>query len=226
MMSDDLERAIAFLNHLSPTPPAPEAMVGALLLAEKTAKHDKTSGAYSQLLGQWRLGFITGTQRSRQRAGIVLGAGRFLPRWVKICLSYTAADSSSQFPNQGTVFNTVNLGGLQIALSGPVQFHPQQNILAFDFTQIKLSVAGLKLYDGYIHKGQEREANFYEQRLKEQAFFRYFLLQKNCIAARGKGGGLALWTRDSVESKSKHQLNHSGTAQIPESGWIDREKSS
>jgi hypothetical protein len=51
------------------------------------------------------------------------------------------------------------------------------------------------LYDGYIRKGQEREARFYEQGVKEQAFFTYFLVQNNAIAARGRGGGLALWTR-------------------------------
>ena len=32
--------------------------------------------------------------------------------------------------------------------------------------------------------------------LKEQAFFNYFYFSKNLIAARGKGGGLALWGRD------------------------------
>lgn len=190
-----LEQAIAFLSATSTTPPPPEKVVEELLQAEKKAKHVKTNYAYSQLLGKWQLGFVTGTKRSRQRAGIVLGAGRFIPQWLKIHLSYDSAADPATFPNRGTVRNSVKFGLLQIVLSGPVQFQPKQNILAFDFTQMHLSLGGLKLYQGYIRNGKEREANFWEQSLKQQAFFRYFLLREDCLAARGKGGGLALWTR-------------------------------
>jgi hypothetical protein len=62
---------------------------------------------------------------------------------------------------------------------------------------MKVSLFGLKLYDGYIRGGQNREAHFWEQSLKEQAFFTYFLVQNQSIAARGRGGGLALWTKAS-----------------------------
>src|SRR3712207_4793676 len=84
-----LDQAIEFLTTPSATPPAPEAVVKALLQSEKTAKQTKVPHAYQQLLGTWRLGFITGTKRSRQRAGVILGAGRFLPKWVKIHLCYS-----------------------------------------------------------------------------------------------------------------------------------------
>jgi hypothetical protein len=96
---------------------------------------------------------------------------------------------------RGTVQNSVAFGLLQLVLTGPTQFWSKTNMLAFDFTRMRVSLSGLKLYDGYIRKGQEREARFYEQGVKEQAFFTYFLVQNNAIAARGRGGGLALWTR-------------------------------
>jgi hypothetical protein len=51
------------------------------------------------------------------------------------------------------------------------------------------------LYDGYIRNGRDSEAKFYEESVKEQAFFTYFLVEERCMAARGRGGGLALWTR-------------------------------
>jgi hypothetical protein len=189
-----LDQAIAFLTTPSATPAAPDTVVEALLQAEKTAKQTKVRHSYSQLLGTWRLGFVTGTKKSRQRAGIILGAGRFLPKWVKIHLSY-----SQSVPDQerGTVQNSVELGLLQLVLTGPTQFWQKTNMLAFDFTRIRVSLFGLKLYEGYIRRGQTREAQFYEQSVKEQAFFTYFLVENHCLAARGRGGGLALWTRAS-----------------------------
>ncbi|MBD1805953.1 hypothetical protein H6F98_10875 [Microcoleus sp. FACHB-SPT15] len=191
-MDPALEQAIAFLTTPSAKPPAPEAVVEALLQAEKTAKQSKVRHTYPQLLGTWRLGFITGTKRSRKRAGVILGAGRFLPSWVKIHLSYLQSESNQE---QGTVQNSVELGLLKMVLTGPTQFWSKTNMLAFDFTRMRVSLSGLKLYDGYIRKGQEREVRFYEQGVKEQAFFTYFLVENLCLAARGRGGGLALWTR-------------------------------
>jgi hypothetical protein len=191
-MNPALDQAIEFLTTPSATPPAPEAVVEALLMAEKTAKQTKVRHVYPQLLGTWRLGFITGTKRSRQRAGVILGAGRFLPKWVKIQLSYSQLDSGQE---RGTVQNSVELGPLVLILTGSTQFWQKTNILAFDFTRMKVSLSGLKLYEGYIRGGRDREARFYEQSLKEQAFFTYFLVENRCIAARGRGGGLALWTR-------------------------------
>jgi hypothetical protein len=193
-MDSALDQAIEFLITPSAPPPAAKAVVEALLRAEKTAKQTQVRHTYSQLLGTWRLGFITGTKRSRQRAGVILGAGRFLPSWVKIHLSYSQSESSQE---QGTVQNSVEFGPLQLVLTGPTQFWSKMNILAFDFTRMKVSLFGLKLYDGYIRGGQNREAHFWEQSLKEQAFFTYFLVQNQSIAARGRGGGLALWTKAS-----------------------------
>ncbi len=191
-MNQALEQAIEFLTTSSVTSPTPEAVVEALLIAEKIAKQTKVHHSYPQLLDTWRLGFITGTKRTRKRAGIILGSGRFLPTWVKIHLSYSQSE-----PNQerGTVKNSVEIGLLQLVLTGPTQFLQKTNILAFDFTQIKVSLSGLKLYEGYIRGGQKREASFWEQSVKDQAFFTYFLVDNCCIAARGRGGGLALWTR-------------------------------
>ncbi len=187
-----LNQAIEFFTTSSATRPAPEAVVEALLRAEKAAKHLKVRHTYPQLLGTWRLGFITGTKRSRQRAGVILGAGRFLPSWVKIHLSYLRSGSDCE---QGTVQNSVALGPLQLVLTGPTRFWQKTNMLSFDFTQMRVSVSGLKLYSGYLRGGRDREAQFYEQSVKQQAFFTYFLVQDVCIAARGRGGGLALWTR-------------------------------
>lgn len=192
-MDSILDQAVQYIVNSSGTLPASAAVVETLLQAEETAKQTKVRHVYSQLLGRWRLGFITGAKRTRQQAGGVLGAGRFLPKWVKIYLSYSQPDTSS---DRGAIQNRVELGPLQMVLTGPTQFWLKTNILAFDFTCIKVLLSGLKVYEGSIRSGQDREAKFYEKSVKEQAFFTYFLVEDSYIAARGRGGGLALWVKD------------------------------
>lgn len=87
--------AIATLTQaVSDTPPPAETVVNALLATEKAARQDKPSYCFDSLVGTWQLRFIMGTKKTRQRAGVVLGAGRYLPRWVKIFGS-----SVSSMPN-------------------------------------------------------------------------------------------------------------------------------
>ena len=182
----------AALDKTSSTPPNSEQVVAILLKKEKQQKQ-KNICSLADLVGKWNLRFITGTRKTRQRAGVVLGAGRYIPRFVEIQIQYTAHDLAS---DTGRVINSVKLSFLQISLTGPIKFMPRQRILAFDFTYLKLSVGRFNLYQGYVKNGLQRNSNFYQQKLKNQAFFKYFLIEDNFIAARGKGGGLALWGRE------------------------------
>jgi hypothetical protein len=180
--------------------PSASAVVEELLALEKHNKSLKQSNPLEQLLGTWRLIFVTGTKKTRQRAGIVLGAGRYLPNWVEISLSYRAViPDNDRHPTAefevGWVYNQVNLGVLQLSLHGPLKFSRKNNLLAFDFTQMCLTVLGAKLYDGYISEGRSKEQAFDTERIGKQAFFNYFWLEETAIAARGKGGGLALWAK-------------------------------
>ncbi|MGD1875233.1 MAG: hypothetical protein ACFB02_19540 [Mastigocoleus sp.] len=190
-MQSFIEQAVAYLSNSSKNAPSPPSVVEELVKAEKIAKQDKVRYSYPQLQGNWRLGFITGTKKSQKKAGIVLGAGRFLPRWVEIQISYLPSPDDLE---RGQVYNCVQLGFLKITLDGPVLFYSKMNLLAFDFIHMKLTLSKLKLYEGNI-RGNGDENIFYEQSIKQQAFFNYFLVKDNYIAARGKGGGLALWTR-------------------------------
>ncbi len=178
--------------------PTPEALVKALVNLEKTAKKKKEPISYHKLIGQWRLWFITGTKKARKRSGIALGSGRYLPNWIKISLSYSQ-NNEINLPDAeaGNVENSVQIAGLNFTLSGPTKFFPKQKLLAFDFTEIKISLGSKPIYSGNIRGGKKRSETFYEQPLKQQAFFRYFLLEEELIAARGRGGGLAIWRRDS-----------------------------
>ncbi|MEM9274813.1 MAG: hypothetical protein AAGA80_17905 [Cyanobacteria bacterium P01_F01_bin.143] len=190
-----LQRAANYFTEQTNLPSSPEVVNG-LLEAEKTAKKEKITYCWEDLIGNWRLCFVTGTKKTRKKAGVVLGAGRYLPRLVKISLNYSSQEKS--LANQGTVENRVEIGSLQLSLTGPVKFVTPKNILAFDFTRMKVKLLGLTLYDGYIRDGEAKEASFYSDRLAEQAFFLYFYITDSAIAARGRGGGLALWSKQSL----------------------------
>ena len=173
--------------------PSPSSVVTALLSVEKRALKQKVSYSFEHLLGTWRLCFVTGTKKSRQKAGIVLGAGRYIPQFVKISLNYSYAERSPL--DRGRVENRVNLAALQLSLTGPVRFLSPKNLLAFDFTRMNLKLFGVTLYDGYIRAGRAKEESFYTDKISHQAFFAYFYIGEGAIAARGRGGGLALWSR-------------------------------
>src|SRR6476661_1107317 len=177
--------------------PSSNAVVAALLEAEKSAKKTKIRYSFEQLIGNWQLCFITGTKKTRQKAGIVLGAGRYIPEWIaKIQIAYAAEPVAEGEENSeiGRVENSVKVGAIALTLSGPTKFLPN-NILAFDFTIITVKFLGKTVYQGFIRGGEEREAEFFSLSVGKQAFFAYFLVEDGIIAARGRGGGLALWGR-------------------------------
>jgi hypothetical protein len=195
IMSDEIsivEQAAIDKNSKTKLPYSSE-VVNALLKLEKNFKQEQDSYCLSDLAGSWNLRLITGTKKTRKKAGIILGAGKYIPQLIKIQITYKTEPSTA---NRGEVINLVKLFFLELSLTGPIKFLPAKKILAFDFTYLKISVWGLNLYQGYIQNGVEREKLFADKKLKYQAFFKYFLIKDNFIAARGKGGGLALWTRE------------------------------
>ncbi len=188
MTTGAIAQAVSHIQQGEQAPNSADVIV-ALLAAEKQSKQAKQRYDYEQLLGSWRLGFVSGTQtvQTRPKAKPVKrpGKGRFLPSLINIEITYTA-------PN--AVENAVSIGPLQLRLTGPTRFWPSTNSLAFDFTHLNASAGPLTLYSGDVRGGAERNQTFKAQSLKDQAFFTFFLVEKTHIAARGKGGGLALWT--------------------------------
>lgn len=182
--------------------PDPSDVIDALLQVEK--KKDKPRYQYEQLIGSWRLGFVSGTRKVQPRPGAspvtTLGKGRFIPRFVRVAIAYKPLSISDADAGQGRVANSVMLGPLELQLDGPTQFWQKTNSLGFDFTAIKANFSLLgnswSAYDGSLRGGQSRETAFKDQNLKDQAFFTFFLIEPDYIAARGRGGGLALWVKE------------------------------
>lgn len=189
------EAASAFRDS-TPKRPKAAAVVSALLEAEKAAKQQKLTYPLESLLGNWRLCFVT-TAKAKEQSGIVRGRGWYLPKvFIKAHISFSKpAEMSVENPG-AAIGNQLEVGAFTLKLTGPALYLGKKNLLAFDFYQMQLSLFGRVIYSGNFRKGQGQEGDFYQQSIGELAFFSFFIVTEDFIAARGRGGGLALWIRD------------------------------
>jgi hypothetical protein len=160
--------------------PTKTAMVAALQEAEITARTEKLIIPFESLLG----------------GGIKLGGGYYLPKFTPALIAFTRDLDSSI----GTATNQLSVAGVRVQFTGPCRYPGKKNLLVFDFTQIQFQVFGAKVYQGKIRSGKSGGQNFEELSIAKLPFFAFFWAGKNGIAARGRGGGLALWVRDESSS--------------------------
>ncbi|MBN3957968.1 hypothetical protein [Nostoc sp. NMS8] len=189
-----LSQATAAYRGQRSTRPSTEILVNALLQAEKAAKRQRLTYPFESLLGKWQLCFATGTKKVRQRGGIVLGKGLYVPKFIAIHISFNAA--LEQDSGRGEIANQVEFSPFLLKLTGPVQYLGKKNLLAFDFNQMILSVFGGVVSNRAIRSGKVQTEDFYNRSIAKLPFFAFFLVTEDFIAARGRGGGLAFWIRE------------------------------
>ena len=171
--------------------PTPAEMVTALQAAEITARKSKLAIPFTSLVGEWRLCFATGAKKHKQQGGIKLGKGYYLPKFAPASIAFTRDLDSSM----GSATNRLLVAGFQIQFTGPCRYPDKKNLLIFDFTQIQFKLFGSTFYQGRIRSGKSVNPDFAQLSIAKLPFFAFFWAGKNEIAARGRGGGLALWTR-------------------------------
>ena len=186
-----LSQAVAAYRGEGGARPTAQTLVNALLQAEKAAKQERLTYPFESLLGKWQLCFATGTKKARQRGGIVLGKGLYVPKFVAVQISFSSQPDSTK----GEIGNQVQLGAVMLQLTGPAKYLGKKNLLAFDFNYLLFSLFGRIVYNKLIRSGQAQSEDFYEQPIAKLPFFAFFLVTPDFIAARGRGGGLALWIR-------------------------------
>jgi hypothetical protein len=176
--------------------PTTDAMVTALQEAEIAARREKLVIPFESLLGEWRLCFATGASKDKQRGGIKLGRGYYLPKFTPASIAFTHDLKSST----GTATNRLLVAGIQVQFTGPCRYPGKKNLLIFDFTEIQLKVFRTTVYQGKIRSGKGGGQDFEKLSIAKLPFFAFFWAGTNGIAARGRGGGLALWVRDELAS--------------------------
>ncbi|MGD1850384.1 MAG: hypothetical protein ACFCBU_07170 [Cyanophyceae cyanobacterium] len=217
MATVDFEGAIATLQQVAiaydtkqlPRRPEPADIVESMTVLERGRRGERRELALEDVLGNWRLIFVTGTKKTRKKAGTVIGAGRYLPGLVKITISYRADDTVDLNENTaeqetepkdtaqstGRVVNQVQLGGFAFTVTGPIEAIAGRQTYAFDFSRWSVALGSWIPFDGQLGSGDAGAATFTERPLKDRPFFNYFWTDDRAIAARGKGGGLALWIK-------------------------------
>ncbi|MEO1210701.1 MAG: hypothetical protein AAFX78_14290 [Cyanobacteria bacterium J06638_20] len=195
---DSLQQAaLAFRQRVSNSPaprasrPAPEAVTAALLQAETTAKRQRLTLPFQSLQGDWRLCFTTGVQK-RKSGGVKLRSGFYLPPMVPASIAFFPDNDSSDL---GTINNQIALAGTRLKLSGRCRYPGKKNLVAFDFMEIEVRTLGVPLYRGLLPGGAAKLEGFAEQAIAQLPFFAFFAATPDYIAARGRGGGLALWVK-------------------------------
>jgi hypothetical protein len=175
------------------TRPKPDVVVNALLQAEKAAKQQKLTYPFTSLSGNWRLCFATGTRKVRKRSGIILGKGFYIPKFSPAYIGFETLDTSM---NKGKISNKIQLGGFGLQFTGLTHYMSKKNLLMFDFHKVQISLFNQNIYSGNVPGSKTDESNFYNQKIAKLPFFAFFLITENFIAARGRGGGLALWIKE------------------------------
>ena len=189
---DVLDHAAASLRTKSDRPEAKE-VVKALLQAEKAAKQQKLVYPLESLFGQWRLCF-TAPKNAHFKSGVALGKGFYVPQIAPAQISFFP----SQNLGEARITNSVQFGSLQLKLTGPARYLDKKNLLMFDFTQVEILLFNRAIYSGGFRGGKLKDANFYKRSVAKAPFFAFFRVTEDLIAARGRGGGLALWVKESI----------------------------
>jgi hypothetical protein len=171
--------------------PAAVQVVDALLQAEKSTKQGRSLISVQDLLGKWRLCFIA--DRAAHKLGQNQGKGRYIPKFLPI-----ASIEFSELENEavGAIANQIQFGSFIFKLSGSFNYPNTKNLLAFDFAQMQFSLFGKSIYQGTFPNSKILTTPVSELAIAKLPFFAFFLATETCIAARGRGGGLALWVKE------------------------------
>jgi hypothetical protein len=162
--------------------PATSVVIETLLATEKAQKKSPVPIPFEAIEGTWQLRFASGAKKTKR--GLKLGKGYYLPSWIYAAISFEAP---------GNIQNQLRLGGLEIRFTGPCRSHDKQNILAFDFTQLQVLLGEKVLYSRSIAKYPVEE--FGARAIGKLPFFVFLWAGEKAIAARGRGGGLAMWVK-------------------------------
>jgi hypothetical protein len=152
---------------------------GATLRAlERRSRHKGSGLERVSLIGEWRVETVWDKQSSQPSAA-TSAALRALAASLRI-----QADENQQL----LLCNSIQLGFIQLSFLGPGRLEHRRPLLLFHFSQLALSIAGRTLFT----------VSLPEPTPKQEPFFAP--IASGCLesgrrwlAARGRGGGMALW---------------------------------
>jgi len=175
---------------------------------EKAKKGDRRVNG-EELNGKWRLVYTSGTKKvaaNLNRAGF---GGSYFP--LPAVQSFDVA--------AGRIRNGIYLGPVKFFFDGPFVWREKLSMLEFTFTRVSLGLGPLGPWSFDIDDGKWDAVKAAEQSASEgqgkvekgkaskpgaNPFFKFVYTDDKCIAARGRGGGLAMWAREGEPETDAH----------------------
>lgn len=147
---------------------------------ELSSRHHGSGLTRDALIGHWRLERIWGKGKV-QPAEVASGTLRALSASLGIQ------------PGEGRALrlsNSIALGLLKLCFTGSGQLEQRRPLLVFHFSQMQISLAGTTLLTLSLPKPAKGKDPFFALIASDQPN-----QGPRWLAARGRGGGLALWVR-------------------------------
>ena len=141
--------------------PAAAAVRAACLEAEKNGKRSKEKYAFAQLVGDWRLCFITGTKKTQKKSGSSHGS-RSISAEAGLYFSFlcTQRAAAGKFGRdslrRGQLQTTSSLQGFTYRSRARRSSYRLRTLWLLTFTRMVVRVYGVKLFDGFIRKGEAK----------------------------------------------------------------------
>ena len=161
----------------------------ALLSQERQAKKNGPVIGSDDIVGTWQLRF-TAAKKPTYKSGQPTSHGVFVPAVVRATLQFT---QEADRPTGLGIQNQLQLGMLKLRFNGPAKILPQKNLLAFNFERLQILFGHLVVFSLPLRAGRSGAPAFETVPVGELPFFAFFAFTEDYIAARGRGGGLALW---------------------------------
>jgi hypothetical protein len=168
--------------------PTAATLIQALLEAEKSTRQTHHQIDLTDLMGDWQLFFST---PGKVKLGDRRLRGFYLPSWIPAKIGFHPSPTSAP---PLLITNQITLAGIHLKLSGPAKYFSKKNLLGFDFTQMEVKVLGQRIYQGKFPSPRANQA-FEQVSIGKLPFFAFFAVNQQFIAARGRGGGLAIWVK-------------------------------
>jgi hypothetical protein len=174
--------------------PTAAATVMALLQTEESIRQTRTQFTESDLLGNWRLHFVSAGKVNLISKRL---RGFFLPSFLPAQIGFQRSDMNDSEPL--CVTNQITIGLIQLKFTGPARFESKKNLLGFDFIRLEIIALGQRVYEGAVPSSRTNQ-KFQDIAIGKLPFFAFFAVTDGFIAARGRGGGLAMWVKQSESS--------------------------
>ena len=180
--------------------------------------HRKVNGA--DLNGKWRLIYTSGTKKVAANLNKAGFGGSYFP---------IPAIQSFDMQN-GRIRNGIYLGPVSFFFDGPFLWREKLGMLEFTFTKVSLQLGSLGPVSFDIDDGKWDAVKLAEQTASEgggliekdsagatkekdktpkpgsNPFFKFVFADDAVIAARGRGGGLALWKKEGDPETDANEL--------------------